>query len=77
MPNADSLENRARQADRIVRNPAKYKVCVGCESIVATKTAICPNCHSYRYEFDEEKVVAQAQVLGQRPRQSVLASDLH
>jgi uncharacterized protein YlaI len=77
MLDADSLENRARQADRIVRNPAKYKVCVGCESIVAAKTAICPNCHSYRYEFDEDRVIAQAQVLGQRPRQSVLASDLH
>lgn len=77
MADADSLEQRARQADRIVRNPSKYKVCVGCESIVATKTAICPNCHGYRYEFDEQSVVAQAQLLGQRPRQSVLISDLH
>ena len=73
----DSIESRARQADRIVRNPSKYKVCVGCESIVATKTAICPNCHSYRYEEDEQMIIHQAQVLGQRPRQSVLTTDFN
>ena len=76
MSESDTLEGRAKQADRIVRSPEKYKVCCGCESIVAIKTAICPNCHGYRYDFDSELVVAQAQILGQRPRQSVLASDL-
>jgi hypothetical protein len=76
MADSDTLESRARQADRIVRAPEKYKVCCGCESIVFVKTAICPNCHGYRFDFDAQLVVTQAQILGQRPRQSVLVSDL-
>ena len=71
-----SLNERARRADRIVKNPQKYKICEGCESIVASKVAICPNCHSYRFEIDRESVVAQARMLGQRQAQSVLLSDL-
>ncbi|MEM9478274.1 MAG: hypothetical protein AAGA58_01290 [Verrucomicrobiota bacterium] len=75
-PSDSSLNERARRADRIVKNPQKYKICVGCESIVASKVAICPNCHSYRFELNQESVVAQARMLGQRQAQSVLLSDL-
>lgn len=74
--NSESLHERARRADKIVRNPGKYKICSGCDSIVAQKVSICPNCHSYRFEEDEECVVAQARALGQRHAQSVLMSDL-
>jgi len=72
----DSLNERARRADRIVRNPAKYKICAGCESIIAEKVAICPNCHAYRFVVDADRVVAQAQELGQREARSVLATDM-
>jgi hypothetical protein len=72
----DSLNERARRADKIVRNPSKYKICAGCDSIVALKVSICPNCHSYRFEENSESVVAQARALGQRHAQSVILSDL-
>ncbi len=73
--NSESLHERARRADKIVRNPARYKICAGCDSIVAQKVTICPNCHSYRFEAKRECVVAQARALGQRHAQSVLLSD--
>ena len=72
----DSLEERARQADKIVREPGKYKVCEGCDSIVAVTVALCPNCHSYRYNADRASIISQARILGQREQQSVIASDL-
>lgn len=70
------LDERAKRADKIVRSPQNYKICEGCESIVAVKVALCPNCHAYRFDLDESKVVAQAQELGQRNARSVLAADL-
>ena len=71
-----NLMERAKRAKRIVRNPAQYKVCVGCESIVAAKVHICPNCHSYRFESDQDLVVAQAKTLSSREQHSVVSEDL-
>lgn len=71
-----ALIERAKRARRIVRNPSQYKVCLGCDSIVANKVNICPNCHSYRFELDESFVVHQAQVLSRRQQHSVVAEDL-
>ncbi|MCB1237507.1 MAG: hypothetical protein KDM91_20755 [Verrucomicrobiae bacterium] len=77
MANEDpALMERAKRARRIVKNPALYKVCMGCDSIVATKVHICPNCHSYRFESDEEFVVTQAKHLSSRAQHSVVAEDL-
>jgi len=74
-PGTDSLEDRARQADKIVKNPANYKICEGCESIVLAKAHTCPNCASYRFLESAASVVAQARLLGKRERRSVMASD--
>ncbi|HIG82598.1 MAG TPA: hypothetical protein EYG40_03755 [Verrucomicrobia bacterium] len=71
----DALNERAKRADKIIRNPRKYKICAGCESIVAQKIHLCPNCHAYRFVESESLVVAQAQELGQREARSVLGSD--
>lgn len=49
---------------------------MGCDSIVATKVNICPNCHAYRFEADESFVVAQAKALSTREQNSVVAEDL-
>lgn len=72
----NSLLDRARRAQKIVENPSKYKICEGCESIVASKVHICPNCHSYRFEEDHASVVRQARALGSREQQSVVSEDL-
>lgn len=72
----DTPEDRARQADKIVKNPANYKICEGCESIVLARAHTCPNCASYRFMSSAESVIAQARLLGRRERRSVMASDL-
>ena len=71
-----ALADRAKRARRIVRNPALYMVCRGCDSIVASKVNICPNCHAYRFEIDVDTVVAQAKALSAREQNSVVAEDL-
>lgn len=71
-PNA----SRAETAARIAANPAEYKVCEGCDSIVGGKTALCPNCHSFRFDPAAERVVRQARLLGSREQRSVTTSDL-
>ncbi len=68
--------NRAETAARIASNPTGYKVCEGCDSIVGSGTAICPNCHSYRFDSDAGRVILQARILGAREQRSVTADDL-
>ena len=75
-PTNELLNERARRADRIVRNPEKYKICGGCESIIAEKVTICPNCHAYRFITDKDKVIVQAQALATREPRSEVANDL-
>ena len=77
MANETVLADRAKRARRIVRNPSLYKVCMGCDSIVASKVNICPNCHSYRYRCNQEFVIAQAKALSTREQNSVVAEDLY
>ena len=72
----DTMEDRARRADKIIRDPSNYKICEGCDSIVASKVVTCPNCHSYRFEVSAERIMNQARELGRREQHSVLASDL-
>ena len=68
--------DRAQRAAEIARNPSKYKICHGCDSIVVASVDLCPSCHSYRFEDDPMTVVNQAKRLGRRQSRSVLASDL-
>ena len=75
MPQPPSAD-RAASAARIIANPAAYKVCEGCDSIVGAATTLCPNCHSYRFDPSAERVIHQAHILGSREQQSVTAHDL-
>lgn len=68
--------SRAETAAKIVSNPGNYKVCEGCDSIVGKATAICPNCHSFRFDSEHDAVVHQAVILGSREQRSVTAEDL-
>jgi hypothetical protein len=72
---SDSIEERARQADKIIRNPENYKICEGCDSIVLSKVHTCPNCASYRFLESPTAVICQARILGTRERRSVVLSD--
>jgi uncharacterized paraquat-inducible protein A len=76
MSDAQHLADRAARAQKIIASPDDYKVCEGCESIVAERATTCPNCHGYRFDDSPERVVEQATHLATRPQQSVTASDL-
>lgn len=75
MPDS-AQESRLAKAKQIAANPIAYKVCEGCDSIVGADTAICPNCHGYRFDDDPSRVVDQALELGTREQRSVTANDL-
>lgn len=70
------LAERAVRAQKIIAAPQNFKVCEGCESIVAARVVTCPNCHGYRFNEDSQAVVEHAQALASRPQQSVTAQDL-
>jgi rRNA maturation endonuclease Nob1 len=73
---ADNIEKRAQQAQKIKNNPQGYKVCEGCDSIVARKAAVCPSCHSYRFDSSRRHVMEQAEILGNREQTSVTSTDM-
>ncbi|MBX3740481.1 MAG: hypothetical protein KF712_05785 [Akkermansiaceae bacterium] len=68
--------SRAETAAKIAANPSAYKVCEGCDSIVGAGAALCPNCHSFRFDTTAEQVIRQARILGAREQTSVTADDL-
>ncbi|MGB1937830.1 MAG: hypothetical protein ACPH5P_09610 [Akkermansiaceae bacterium] len=69
-------QSRMDKAKEIANNPGNYKVCEGCDSIVGASASMCPNCHSYRFDEDNSRVVDQAVWLGCREQTSVTAEDL-
>jgi hypothetical protein len=76
MPTPPSNEDRFAKAQRIARNPEAYKVCEGCDSIIGSAAALCPNCHSFRFDASAKRVVDQALALGANVQRSVTAEDL-
>ena len=71
-----AIDTRAAKAREIAASPDDFQVCEGCDSIVAAQVAICPNCHSYRFDASAPRVVEQAMLLGSREQKSVTAEDL-
>ena len=67
---------RARQAAEIVARPRRYKICEGCDSIVARRVATCPNCYGYRFNTGKQAIIDQARLLGSREQTSVTAEDM-
>ncbi len=68
--------DRKQRALKIVANPAAFKVCEGCGSVVARAVAMCSNCNAYRFDESIAGVTRQAKFLAARQRQSVIAEDL-
>jgi len=71
-----SQQDRLAKAREIANNPSGFKVCEGCDSIVTAEVVICPNCHGYRFDGEESRVIDQAVELGTREQRSVTAEDL-
>lgn len=70
------MTDRQKMAQRIIENPADYKVCVPCGSIVTAKTSVCPNCHAYGFDATVERIIALAKLLASREASSVAPGDL-
>lgn len=70
------LADRAARAEKIIAHAENFKICEGCDSIVAARVTDCPNCHGYRFNEDREEVINHARLLASRPQTSVTASDL-
>jgi hypothetical protein len=70
------LTDRSERAAKIVAEPENFKVCEGCDSIVARRVALCPNCNSYRFDENAETVVKQARALAARAQTTVTHDDL-
>jgi Zn finger protein HypA/HybF involved in hydrogenase expression len=70
------LEERAARAQKIIEAPQNYKICEGCESIVTRRVPTCPNCQGYRFELDEQQIIAQARLLASRPQTTVTEWDM-
>lgn len=70
------MKQRRNQAAKILEQPEQFKICEGCESIVARRVVICPGCDSYRFEESSEAICEHARELAEREPTSVLASDL-
>jgi len=77
MTDSADTSSRLDKAKEIVNNPSDYMVCEGCDSIVVSNTIICPNCHGYRFDSGESRVVDQAVWLGTREQTSVTSQDLY
>ena len=68
--------SRKSAAQGIICNPEGFQICEGCDSIVAHYVIICPNCHSYNFETDLEKICAHAEELSKREQRSVTEEDM-
>lgn len=74
--NKHASNERLQKAQEIASNPSAYKVCECCDSIVGAGSVTCSNCHGYRFDKSQTRVVDQAIFLGTRKKTSVTASDL-
>jgi rubrerythrin len=73
MSESDPIRREA--AAKILSEPAKYKVCESCGSIVARKAVTCPNCNAYRFDSRVESVQEQAESLATRSPLSIEKQD--
>ncbi len=77
MPSEDPhLSERSEKAAKIIAQPGSFKVCESCDSIVAKRVALCPNCNGYRFDDEPARVIEQAKILAGRAQTSVTHEDL-
>ncbi|MGH8046276.1 MAG: hypothetical protein ACREKL_03435 [Chthoniobacterales bacterium] len=70
------MSERSEKAAKIIAQPGNFKVCESCDSIVAKRVALCPNCNGYRFDSNAERVIEQAKALAARAQTTVTHEDL-
>ena len=58
--------SKRQRLGRIVDHPQNWKVCEGCESVVAKVRDFCPKCHAYRFDETAKRVKAAAKKAARR-----------
>ena len=76
MTDAERQIERIRTAKKIASRPGDFKVCMGCDSVVAIRVILCPSCHAYRYETDPEFVADHAMATAKKEQETVTREDL-
>lgn len=75
-PDDPHLTERLEKAAKIIADPHNFMVCESCDSIVAARVALCPNCNGYRFNRAAEVVIEQARTLAARAQTTVTHDDL-
>lgn len=68
--------DRREIATTIANDPASYKLCEICGSIVDKAAPSCPDCYAYRFDCDPSHVADSALDFAVTPRTSVSHFDL-
>ncbi|MBR5895736.1 MAG: hypothetical protein IKZ13_09375 [Akkermansia sp.] len=68
--------DRREIATTIANDPASYKLCAVCGSIVDKSAVSCPDCYAYRFDHDTSHVADAALDLAIKPRTAVSHFDL-
>lgn len=58
--------SKRQRLGRIVDHPENWKVCEGCEAVVAKVREFCPRCHAYRFDDTAARVKAAARKAARR-----------
>jgi len=72
----EEKNDRLIQAFVILASPWNYKICEGCDSVVTQKTSVCPNCKSYRFDEDIDKLTSHVKKLAKSEQKTVTEDDL-
>lgn len=74
--NLPAPEHRAAQAEIIKKYVKNFKLCDGCGSICQEIVDICPVCEGYSFDENEENILKQVEIIGCRPRETIISEDL-
>lgn len=61
----------SEKAARIIAQPKQFKICESCDSIVARRVVLCPNCNGYRFDEALESVAEQAKILASQVQTTI------
>jgi hypothetical protein len=70
------FSSRKEAAEYVAANYKRFKVCEGCDSVLAKTLAMCPICYTYRFDASKEAVINTSTRLGNNDRSTLLDSDL-
>lgn len=75
----DKIKSMSRKdvCDFVAENHDLFKACDTCDSILSSNTDICPVCKGYRFNTEEKLIKKLAKKFKNKPRSSLLDSDLY